>query len=73
MSVLPWGDGAEEKGWGGYPPEPEAAPEGEVRAQLRCCGTCGLDFMAVPQGTDGYLHTHCCSSCTATGGWRHSK
>eukprot|EP00972_Heterocapsa_arctica_P039717 5853372-Heterocapsa_arctica.AAC.1 len=24
-------------------------------------------------GWDGYIHKHCCSSCTAPGGWKHSK
>eukprot|EP00972_Heterocapsa_arctica_P066133 9756759-Heterocapsa_arctica.AAC.1 len=29
MDAAPWGDGAEEKRWGGYPPEPQEGPEVE--------------------------------------------
>eukprot|EP00972_Heterocapsa_arctica_P046524 6865871-Heterocapsa_arctica.AAC.1 len=29
--------------------------------------------MAVPQGWSGYIHKNCCSRCTNTGGYAHTR
>eukprot|EP00972_Heterocapsa_arctica_P098616 14553834-Heterocapsa_arctica.AAC.1 len=74
MEAAPWRDGAEErKQKGGYPPEQQEGSEWDMKTQLRNCETCGLNFMTTPQGWNVYIHKHCCSRCTATGGWKHTK
>eukprot|EP00972_Heterocapsa_arctica_P013523 1992780-Heterocapsa_arctica.AAC.1 len=73
MDAMQRGEGAEDRRREEYPPEPQEGPEMEVKAQLKSCETCGLNFMTVPQGWNAYIHKHCCSRCTATGGWSHTK
>eukprot|EP00972_Heterocapsa_arctica_P067605 9978962-Heterocapsa_arctica.AAC.1 len=40
---------------------------GKNKTQVRYCRTCGMEFMAIPEGGSGYMHKNCCSQCTYTG------
>eukprot|EP00972_Heterocapsa_arctica_P035956 5289847-Heterocapsa_arctica.AAC.1 len=42
---------------------------------MRCCDTpaCNTEYLAEPHWKDGYIHKHCCSSCTRTGGYEHTR
>eukprot|EP00972_Heterocapsa_arctica_P104040 15333521-Heterocapsa_arctica.AAC.1 len=73
MESAPWRDGAERKDRGGYPPYRQEDPPWQVKPQIKCCRTCGMGFMAAPQGWSGYMHKNCSSRCTHTGGYEHTR
>eukprot|EP00972_Heterocapsa_arctica_P056995 8409804-Heterocapsa_arctica.AAC.1 len=56
-----------------YPPDQHERPEKHAYEVLKCCETCGMNFMTVPIGWSGYIHKNCCSKCTGSGGQWHSK
>eukprot|EP00972_Heterocapsa_arctica_P094195 13891045-Heterocapsa_arctica.AAC.1 len=41
---------------------------------MRSCDTAAgnKQYMAEPHWEDGYIHKDCCSSCSRTGGYRHT-
>eukprot|EP00972_Heterocapsa_arctica_P079558 11724818-Heterocapsa_arctica.AAC.1 len=73
MSWAAWKDAELKKGedQGHQAPKAEWAPEDYMRS----CDTpaCNKQYMAEPHWEDGYIHKHCCSSCTRTGGYQHTR
>eukprot|EP00972_Heterocapsa_arctica_P013328 1959045-Heterocapsa_arctica.AAC.1 len=66
-------EGEEDMQKGKYPVEAWETAEKQAKPRIRSCATCEQTFITVPDAWDGYVHKNCCSRCTATGGWSHSK
>eukprot|EP00972_Heterocapsa_arctica_P010964 1606953-Heterocapsa_arctica.AAC.1 len=73
MTTAPRGDGEDFREQGGHQPHRSGNPPWQVKPQAKRCWTCGMEFMAEPQGWYGYVHKNCCSRCTNTGGYDHTR
>eukprot|EP00972_Heterocapsa_arctica_P001659 237581-Heterocapsa_arctica.AAC.1 len=56
-------------------PLPEAGERWEPEVELVKCSTpgCSVKYLAEPHWEEGYVHKHCCSKCTRTRGYKHTR